>query len=312
MSRMRILVYGVGGVGGYFGARLAAAGEEVVFLARGAHLAALRADGLRLESILGNLHLRPVQATDQLRDAGTVDAVILGVKAWQVEEAAASLEPALAADGVVVPLQNGVEAPDQLAAAVGPERVVGGACWIVAARAAPGLIRHPAVEPRLVIGELDGGVSPRVAALGDTFARAGVRCEVSDAIRRVLWTKFLFISAVSGVGAVTGLPAALYRDLPETRALLTAALEETRAVALAHGVPLAEGSVAETLRFIDGLAPNATASMQRDIAEGRPSELEAQNGAVVRLGRAKGVPTPVHEFLYAALVPRERRARASS
>lgn len=306
---MRVLVHGTGGVGGYFGARLAAAGEEVVFLARGAHLAALRAEGLRLESILGNAHVRPVLATDRPEDAGAVDVVLLGVKAWQVEEAAAALSPVLAGGGFVVPLQNGVEAPDQLAASLGPGRVVGGACWIVAERAAPGVIRHPAVEPRVVIGEMEGPPSPRVEALRDAFVRAGVRCEVTDAIRRVLWTKFLFISAVSGVGAVTGLPAALYRDLPETRALLAAALEETKAVARAHGVSLAEDAVAETLRFIDGLAPTATASMQRDVAEGRPSELEAQNGAVVRLGRARGVPTPAHDFLYAALLPRERRAR---
>lgn len=306
---MRVLVYGSGGVGGYFGARLAAAGEDVVFLARGAHLAALRADGLRLESILGDAHIRPVRATDRVEDAGAIDVVLLGVKAWQVEEAAAALSPVLGRDAFVLPLQNGVEAPDQLAAALGPGRVVGGACWIVAERKAPGVIRHPAVEPRVVIGELDGPASPRVQALVDAFVRAGVHCEASDTVRRVLWAKFLFISAVSGVGAVTGLPAALYRDVPETRALLTAALEETAAVARAHRVTLAEDAVAETLRFIDGLAPTATASMQRDIADGRPSELEAQNGAVARLGRAREVPTPAHDFLYAVLLPRERRAR---
>jgi 2-dehydropantoate 2-reductase len=306
---VRVLVYGTGGVGGYFGARLAAAGEDVVFLARGAHLAALREQGLRLESILGDAHIRPVQATDRPEGAGAVDVVLLGVKAWQVEEAAQALSPVLGPDAFVLPLQNGVEAPDQLAAVLGKDRVIGGACWIVAERRAPGVIRHAAVEPRVVIGELDGAASPRVEALRDAFARAGVRCEATDAIRRVLWTKFLFISGVSGVGAVTGLPAALYRAVPETRALLTAALEEVAALARAHGVSLAKDAVADTLRFIDGLAPTATASMQRDILEGRPSELEAQNGAVARLGRARGVPTPAHDFLYAALLPRERRAR---
>jgi 2-dehydropantoate 2-reductase len=308
---VRVLVYGTGGVGGYFGARLAAAGERVVFLARGAHLAALRAEGLRLESILGDAHIHPVEATDRLDKAGAFDVVLLGVKAWQVEEAAGDLAPVLGEGGFVVPLQNGVEAPDQLAAVLGTGRVVGGACWIVAERKAPGVIRHPAVEPRVVIGEMDGPPSPRVEALRDAFLRAGVRCEASEMIRRVLWTKFLFISAVSGVGAVTGLPAALYREVPETRALLAAALEEVAVVARAQGVSLAEDAVAETLRFIDGLAPTATASMQRDIADGRPSELEAQNGAVARLGRARGVPTPAHDFLYAALLPRERRARGA-
>jgi 2-dehydropantoate 2-reductase len=308
---VRVLVYGTGGVGGYFGARLAASGEEVVFLARGAHLTVLRAEGLRLESILGDAHLHPVRTADRPEDAGAVDIVLLGVKAWQVEEAARALAPVLGRDAFVVPLQNGVEAPDQLAAVLGAARVVGGACWIVAERKAPGLIRHAAVEPRVVIGEMDGPASPRIQALRDAFARAGVRCEASDTIRRVLWTKFLFISAVSGVGAVTGLPAALYRDVPETRALLTAALDEVAAVARAHGVSLGGDAVAETLRFIDGLAPTATASMQRDIAEGRPSELDAQNGAVARLGRARGLKTPAHDFLYAALLPRERRARGA-
>jgi 2-dehydropantoate 2-reductase len=306
---VRVLVYGAGGVGGYFGGRLAAAGEEVVFLARGAHLAALREEGLRIESILGDAQVRPARTAERPEDAGAVDVVLLGVKAWQVVEAAGTLAPLLDRGGFVVPLQNGVEAPDQLAALLGAGRVVGGACWIVAERKAPGVIRHAAVEPRVVIGEMDGPPSPRVQMLRDAFLRAGVRCEASETIRRVLWTKFLFISAVSGVGAVTGLPAALYRDVPETRALLTAALEEVAAVARAHGVPLAEDAVDETLRFIDGLAPTATASMQRDVAEGRPSELEAQNGAVARLGRARGVPTPAHDFLYAALLPRERRAR---
>ncbi len=309
---MRIAVFGTGGAGGYFGARLAAAGEDVAFIARGAHLAAMRAHGLRVESPRGDLHLVPVRASERAADVGPVDFVVCGVKAWQVADAAADMRPLMGAETAVLPLQNGVEAAPQLARVLGPEHVLGGAAWIAAQVAAPGLIRHVAVEPRLVFGELDGRRSARAESLREAFARAGERAEIAADIQAVLWAKLAFISTVSGVGAVTRAAVGETRALPETRALLVAALEECVAVARAHGVALAPDTVGGTLGYIDALPAHTTASLQRDVADGRPSELEAQNGAVARLGRERGVPTPTHDFLYAALLPQERRARAAA
>jgi 2-dehydropantoate 2-reductase len=297
---MRIAVMGAGGVGAYFGARLAAAGEDVVFIARGAHLAAIRDAGLRLESIKGDVHVFPARATDRPDEVGPVDWVLCAVKAWQVVEAAEAARP----------LQNGVEAADQVAGVLGGDSVVGGAAWIASHVAAPGVVRHSAIEPRVALGELGGPPSARVETMRDALARAGVVAEAAADIRAVLWTKFLFISSISGVGAVARASAGGVREVAETRALLVAAMRETEAVARALDIRLAPDVVERTLQFIDGMPPATVASMQRDIWDGRPSELEAQNGAIVRLGRKVGVPTPTHAFVYASLLPQERRARA--
>jgi len=306
---MRVAVFGAGGVGGYFGTRLAEAGHELSIVARGAHLAAIRRNGLRLESPRGDVVVRPRVATSEPAEIGPVDWVICGVKAWQVGEAAETMRPLIGPGTAVLPLQNGVEASDQLAAVLGADHVVSGACWIVAMVAAAGLIREQGVEPRVAFAERQGGASARVEALRAAFAAARVPCEVPDDMRRVLWEKFTFITAVSGVGAVTGVPVGDYRDVPESRALLAAAIAEVAAVGRAHGVALPTELEVRTLAFVDGLLPATRPSLQRDVEEGRPSELEAQNGAVVRLGRARGVPTPTHALLYAALLPRERVAR---
>ena len=309
---MRFAIFGSGGVGGYYGARLAAAGEDVTFVARGAHLAAIRSEGLRVTSVNGDVHVNPAKATDDPNDIGQVDFVISAVKAWQVPEAAAAMRPLLGPETAVLTLRNGVDAGDQIGAATGARRVVEGATWIMSFIEAPGHIRHAGVEPRIVLGERDGTASVRVESIRACFERAGVKCEVAPDIAAVLWEKFLFIAAVSGLGAVTRLPVGGYRDVPQSRRLLTAALEETAAVARAEGVKLPDKVVANSLAFLDALPPESTASMQRDIAEGRPSELEAQSGSVSRRGRRAGVATPVHDFLYAALLPLERRARGAN
>ncbi len=309
---MLVAVFGTGGAGGYFGARLAVAGEDVSFIARGAHLEAIRTHGLRVESMRGDMHVQPARASDRAQDVGPVDWVICGVKAWQVPQAAEAMRPLIGPETAVLPLQNGVEAPDQLARVLGAAHVVGGAAWIAAQIAGPGLIRHLAVEPRVVFGELDGRRTPRVARLRDALTRAGERAEISDDVRALLWSKLAFISSVAGVGAVTRAPIGETRALPETRALLLAALVECVAVARAHGATLADDVVASTLAYVDALPAHTTASLQRDVADDRPSELDALSGALTRLGRACGVPTPSHDFLYAALLPQERRARAAS
>jgi 2-dehydropantoate 2-reductase len=307
---MRIAVFGAGAVGGYFGARLAQAGEDVVFIARGEHLAAIRRSGLRVSSIQGDTTIFPARAVERPGDAGPVDAVLLGVKAWGVPDAARAMGPLLDVGTFVVPLQNGVEAPGQLSAILGRERVLGGLCRIIASITEPGHIEHSGAEPYLAFGELDGTRSERVQRLRDAFAGApGVTVEIPADIVAEMWIKFLFISALSGVGAITRAPIGILRSKPETRAVLIQALEEARAVAEGHQVRLPANVVDQLMGFIDRLPEHGTASMQRDIAAGKPSELFAQSGAVMRLGQEVGVPVPVHTLIYQSLLPLEQRAR---
>jgi 2-dehydropantoate 2-reductase len=309
-SVMRIAVYGAGAVGAYFGGRLAQAGEDVVFLARGEHLRAIREHGLRVTSVAGDFRIHPATVAEDPADVGPVDVVLVAVKAWQVPEVALAMRPMIGPDTFVVPLQNGVEAPDQLAQVLGPERVLGGLCRIIAELVGPGHIDHAGAEPYIAFGELHGGDGNRAERLHAAFLRAeGVSVEVSADIRAAMWLKFLFIASMSGVGAVTRAPIGVVRGVPETRRMMAEALEEVRALAIAHGVALPTTAVEQTLAFIDALPPDGTASMQRDIMGGRPSELETQSGAVVRLARRFGVQVPLHTFMYRSLLPLELRAR---
>jgi len=306
---MRIAVFGTGAVGGYFGGRLAQAGEDVVFIARGEQLRALKAHGLRVDSIKGDFALQPVQATDDPAQVGVVDAVIVGVKTWQVPEAARAMRPLVGPETFVVPLENGVEAPDQLAAVLGAEHVLGGLCRIVSFVVEPGHVRHAGLEPYVALGELDNRPGERAERLRDAFTQAGVNAEIPADIQVAIWEKFLFIASFSGVGAVTRAPAGVLRSLPETRRMLEAAMREVLAVAQARGIGMTEEAVSRTMALIDGLPEAGTASMQRDIIGGQPSELESQNGAVVRLGQEVGVDVPLHGFMYRCLLPLELRAR---
>ena len=308
---LRVAIVGAGGVGGYFGGRLARAGHDVTFIARGAHLAAIRDSGLHVHSIAGDFVVAPAQATDDPAAVGPVDLVIVGVKTWQLGEAARAMRPLVGPDTVVLPLLNGVEAADELAAVVGADHVLGGVCRIIAAIERPGHVRHSGAEPWVGLGELDNTKSPRVSRLHEALAGAGVGAEVAADIRVALWQKFMFIATMSGIGAVTRAPIGQWLPMPGTRALTEAGLAEVVEVGRARGVALPEASVASTLAFMDAIPPQATASMQRDIMAGRPSELEAQSGAVVRLGAEAGVPTPTHSFLYHALLPQERAARSA-
>jgi 2-dehydropantoate 2-reductase len=308
---MHIAVFGAGGVGGYFGGRLAQAGEEVVFIARGAHLEAMRSGGLQVDSIKGDFCLQPVRATDDPGQVGPVDVILLAVKAWQVPEAAEALRPMLASHTGVVWLGNGVDAAEQLSAALGAGHVLGGLTRISVSIVAPGHIKHVGIEPFIAFGELDGRPSERVDALRSAFERCqGVTVQTPADIQAAMWDKFVFIASISGVGAVTRAPSGVIRSIPETRRMLAAAIEEVVALASARGIRLPADQAARTLAFIDGMAPGVTASMQRDIMDGRPSELEAQNGAVVRMAQSAGVPSPVHAFIYASLLPQEKKARA--
>ncbi len=308
---MRIAVFGTGAVGGYFGGRLAQAGEDVVFVARGERLQALRGQGLRVDSLVSksDFVVRPVQATDDPAQVGTVDAVLVGVKAWQVTDAAQAMHPLVGPETFLLPLQNGVEAPNQLAAVLGSEHVLGGLCRIVSFVVEPGHIRHAGLEPYVALGELDNRSSERTERLREVFVRAGVRAEIPPDIQVAMWEKFLFIASFSGIGAVTRAPAGVLRSLPEMRQMLEQAMREVLAVARAREIALPEETISRAITLIDSLPPGGTASMQRDVMDGRPSELESQNGAVMRLGQEVGVATPLHAFIYHSLLPLELRAR---
>lgn len=306
---MRVAVFGSGGVGGYFGGRLAQSGHEVIFIARGEHLGAIRSSGLRVESLKGDFVIHPAQATSDPGEVGVVDIVLVAVKAWQVSETARAMKPMLADHTMVVPLQNGVDAPGELSRELGSKPVLGGLCKISSLIAAPGHIRHVGMQPYIAFGELENGPSPRSQRLQAAFATAGVWAEVPADIQAAMWEKYLFITAISGVGSVARVPVGVMRDLPETRQMLEQVMQEIYNLALKRKVALAEDIVSRTMAFIDGLPAGATPSMMRDILDGKPSELAYQNGAVVRMGIELGEPTPVNGFIYASLLPQERLAR---
>ena len=308
----RIVVFGAGAVGGYFGGRLAQAGQHVTFIARGAHLDAIRRNGLQVSSPTGDFVATPATATDDTSSVGVADVVLVGVKAGAVSGLAETLRPLIGAYTVVVPLQNGVEAASDLMAAVGSERVIGGLCRIAASVTAPGRIAHAGITPTVVLGEIDGSHSPRVELVAELLRSADVAVEISDDIQAALWEKFLLIAPWGGLGGVTRVPLDALCSAPETRRLLEAAMTEVAALAAAHGVTLAADIVSRTLEFLDAVPSGGTASMQRDLMARRPSELDTQTGTIVRLGRKRGVDTPVNTFLYDCLAPGERLARANS
>ena len=306
---MKIAIYGAGGLGGFYGARLACAGNAVAFIARGAHLAAMRERGLRVSSPLGDMHLPEPVATDNPADIGPVDLVLVAVKTWQIPEVAAAMGPLLGERTVVLPFLNGVEASDELAAVVGSARVLGGLSKVFSKIEAPGVIHHFTPNVFVAFGELDGTDSNRVRALLDMFSAAGVDAEISPVIRVELWKKLLLVSSWAGLGALARSPMGVMREQPETRALIGRSMDEGLAVARAAGHAVDAAYKDEMWAFYGAMPAGATASMQRDVMDGRPSELDAWNGAICRFGVRAGVETPVHSFTYHTLLPMERRAR---
>jgi 2-dehydropantoate 2-reductase len=306
---MRFAIYGAGGLGGYYGARLAEAGHEVAFIARGAHLEAMRENGLKVLSPLGDVHLKQPTATSDPKQVGPVDVIVVAVKTWQVPEAARAMQPMIGAKTIVVPFLNGVQAPDELAAILGAQHVLGGLSKIFSLIEAPGVIRHSNSGAYIEIGELDGGPSQRVETLRAVFEQSGAQAKASEDIRTELWKKLLIVSSWAGLGALSRSPMGVLRGLPETHALIDRAMGEGIAVGARRGHPITADYKRELWKFYDAMPVDATASMQRDIMAGRPSELDAWNGAIVRSGVETGIDTPVHTFTYHALLPMERRAR---
>lgn len=306
---MRITVFGAGAVGGYFGARLLQAGEEVSLIARGEHLRVIQEKGLQITGASGEFTVSPHIATDRPAEIGEVDLVLVGVKAWQVADAAETMRPLVGENTVVLPLQNGVEAPFQLAKVLGEKSILGGLCQISAYVAAPGVIHHVGIEPAVIFGELDRRRTPRVEEIQAVFRRAGVRAQIAEDIHVALWDKFLFIAAFGAVGAVSRVPGGVIRQVPPARQLLEEVMREIWVVARAAGVPLPAEVIAQRLSFIEKMPPQTMASMARDLIEGRPSELDQLIGAVVRLGEQYEVSTPLSRSLYASLLPQEWLAR---
>ncbi|HCT55574.1 MAG TPA: 2-dehydropantoate 2-reductase [Gemmatimonas aurantiaca] len=307
-TKLRVAVFGVGAVGGVFGARLAQAGHDVWFIARGATRDALRANGLRLDSVDGDLHLEQVQVTDDPSQVGPVDVVLVGVKATQVTGVAPSMRALLGPNTVVIPLQNGVEASVRLADALGAEHVLEGLCRVIAAQAGPGHIRHPAVTPVLEFGARQGSTLPEATAamipvVADAMRGAGINTLVPADMTTALWEKFLFIEPIGVVGAASHQPYGTVRSVPETRALTDQAIEEVIAVGRAVGVQWPADAKEQIWKRYDSLPPNEFTSMARDLIAERPSEFDAQTSAVVRLARQRGVSTPVHDVLHALLLP---------
>ena len=307
---MKFAIFGTGGVGGYFGGRLANVGQDVTFIARGAHLAKITETGLRVDSIGGDFVVENAKATDSPQSVGEVDVIIVATKAWQLYESIELLKPLVGEQTLILPLLNGIEHIDLLLDSFG-KHVLGGWCGISSFVAEPGRITHVAINtPHIAFGELNLEKSERVNKLFDIFSVLdGIDAEVADDIQLEMWGKFIFICATSGVGAVTRQPASIYRAIPESRTMLESAISEAAEVGRAKGVAIPNEIIENVMKRIDALPEGMVASMQKDIMEGKPSELDAQTGAVVRMGRAVDVATLTHEFIYASLLPMEMQAR---
>lgn len=306
----RIAIIGAGGVGGLLAAMLARAGQDVRLLVRGAALDAIRARGVRLHEPSGDADIAVARASDAVAELGTAGLVIVTVKTWQLAALGPALRPLLEPDTIVVPTQNGIEASEILGRALGDEHVIGGVAHMISRAEGPGEIRWIGMQPTLKIGARSPGQRAGVAAAAETLRSGGIVVDVIDDIAQARWAKFMFISAYAAVGAVERAPVGELRARPAARQRLADAMHEAAALAAARGVALPANVVDDALRRIDALPAAATASMHRNIVAGQPSELHELIGAVVRLGRDAGVPTPVSAALYAELVPLEDAARA--
>jgi 2-dehydropantoate 2-reductase len=299
-SAPRIAVMGSGGVGGYFGARLANAGIDVTFIARGAHLAAMRASGLRIEGPDESVTVG-VTATDEPESIGSVDFVLFAVKLWDAADAAARCRPLIGSNTAVVSLLNGIDSEETLASVLGRGHVMGGVAEISATIAAPGHIKKVSPFARIRFGELDGSMSARAQALAELLARAGIGAAASSDINVDIWNKFVFLVGLSAMTALTRRPIGEIRSDPDTRGLLKQIMTETMRVGQAAGVTIADAFVDDRLKFIDTLAPEIRASMAIDLQAQRRLELPWLSGAVVRKGAELGVPTPANDFVCKAL-----------
>lgn len=309
---MRIAVFGSGGVGGYFGGRLAELGEDVTFVARGDHLEAMNKTGLKVDSIAGDFRVRNLNVTDNPKQVGIVDYILCAVKSWQLPAAAKAMKPMIGPETLVIPLQNGVEAPTQLIEVLGEGPVIGGLCAIIAFLTGPGHIKHNGANPLIRFGHLDKHADPRINALSELFNHCkGVKSSIPDDINVAMWQKFLLITPWSGVATVARAPIGVLLQQAETRQMLLDAMQEICNLAAALEIDMPADSIQKTMATLESFPAHSKTSMQRDLEGGLPSELDIQNGAVVRLAQEAGVDTPVNGFILGSLRAQELRARGA-
>lgn len=307
---MKIAVIGTGGIGGYFGGKLAKAGFDVTFIARGAHLEALIKNGLTVKSILGDFIVDKIKATNKINNIHNPDLIIIGTKAWQIKEIRNDIKDILHPGSIILPLQNGISAADELTEYIDKSYILGGLCRIISKINSPGIINHFAITPSIVFGELNKTLSERTSAIKNVFDIAGIESKLSDDIEAELWKKFIGI-CVGGLLAITKTTYGELRTIPETRQMMINLLNEVYLLSQKKGININVDFVYKTITAIDKFPDNSTTSLSRDIWEGRPSEIEYQNGTVVKLAEQLGIDTPVNRFVYHCILPMELKARSS-
>lgn len=306
---MNIVIYGTGGVGGYFGARLAQAGNNVTFIARGKHLDAIQKNGLQLKSVKGDFLVYPAHATSDILEVSEIDLILICVKTWQLDKVAKKIKSVLKENTLVISLLNGVENTDVLSKNLDKKHVLGGLCKVVSKVENYGVINHISYEPTIVFGELNNIKTERALMLEQTFLKAGITTKLASDIQKEIWTKFLFITTISGIGALTRATIGEMISSSDIKEIMLKTAEEILNIAKAKGVNLQSNIIEKQFKLIESQPYNTTSSLQRDIMEGKPSEIEAQNGAILKMGKFLGIPTPVNSFIYNCLLPQENRAR---
>ncbi|PHS05401.1 MAG: 2-dehydropantoate 2-reductase [Kordia sp.] len=307
---MNIVVFGTGGVGGYFGAKLHKAGFKVTFVARGKQLEAIKNKGLQIKSINGDFTIHP-EGTDDIQNLTSPDLIILGVKSWQVAEAAETIRPIVHKTTMVLPLQNGADNADKLRAVLNTENILAGLCKIVSKVEDYGVINHFAYDPEIIFGEYNNEQTARVKQLKSVFDRAGFKNKLSENIHLDIWRKYMFITTVSGIGALTRSSFGVMKQNGEIMEMMLKTAQEIKQIANAKEIPISDADVERTLKMFHQMPPKTTASMQRDLMEKKPSELENFNGYIVQQGLELSIETPVNSFIYNCLLPQENSVRAT-
>ncbi len=301
---MNIVIIGAGGVGGYFGGKLAQAGHNTTFITRGQTLETIKQNGLKVKSILGDFHVYPY-ATDNYDLVKKADLILLCVKSWQIEDIAQKIKPLLPSHCTVLPLQNGADNADRLLAILPPAQVIAGLCRIVSKIESPGVINHFGFEPEILFGELNNEPSIRLESIKVAFDKAGFKNRISNNIQREIWLKFLFIASISAMGALTRSVLGVMREDPFLRKKLLETAAEIVSVGNSLGIDINERDIDSCFEIIDRIDYDTTMSLQRDLMEGKPSELENFNGYIVQQGDLLGIDTPVNDFIYYSLRPME-------
>ena len=300
---MKIAIMGAGAIGGFFGGRLAKAGFDVNFIARGLHLDAIRENGLKVLSPLGDFKVYPIKVTDEPAKIGPVDVILFMVKNYDTQQAAEQIRPIVGPDTAIIPFQNGVDAQAILSNFFGAEKVLGGAAFIPASILEPGIIKHDAKLAKLVFGEFNKKTTKRTLGFLDALEKAGISGEISTDISKVLWSKLMFLTSMSAINCITRKPVGLVQSDIETIALYKDAMREVDAVAATHGVSLGEEVIENNMALAYSFPPDTKTSMFQDLEAGRRLEIEYLSGTIVRLGREKGVETPIHRTAWVAIKP---------